>query len=174
MAQTVKNPLAVQETWVWSLGQDDPLEKEMATHSSSLAWRIPCMEEPGRLQSMGSHRVGHDCSTKQKHSTQLLCSPFMLWTLTGPFPFLALPSLPIVIYFYLNQNHPCQPSHFHYLVYTWSFQIQSCLIFSLSFYLVLHSPTLVRCKLNFLLNYLKYFLCEFLILFCFRHLHYST
>ena len=48
------------ETWVQSLGQEDTLEKEMATHSSILAWRIPWMEEPGRLQSMGSQRVGHD------------------------------------------------------------------------------------------------------------------
>ena len=49
-----------QETWVRSLGQEDPLEKEMAIHSSILAWKIPWMEEPGRLQSMGSQRVGHD------------------------------------------------------------------------------------------------------------------
>ena len=48
-----------QETWVQSLGQEDPLEKEMATHSSSLAWRLPWMEEPSRLQFMGLQRVGH-------------------------------------------------------------------------------------------------------------------
>jgi len=48
------------ETWVQSLGQEDLLEKEMATHSSILAWKIPWMVEPGRLQSMGSQRVGHD------------------------------------------------------------------------------------------------------------------
>ena len=48
------------ETWVQSLGQEDPLEKEMATHSSTLAWRIPRTEEPGRQQSMGSQRVRHD------------------------------------------------------------------------------------------------------------------
>ena len=51
---------AVQETWVRSLGWENPLEKEMATHSSTLARRIPWMEEPDRLQSMGSQRVGHD------------------------------------------------------------------------------------------------------------------
>ena len=51
---------AVAETWVQSLDQEDPLEKEMATHSSILAWRIPWTEEPGRLQSVGLHRVGHD------------------------------------------------------------------------------------------------------------------
>ena len=48
------------ETWVWSLGQEDPLQKEMATHSSTLAWKISWMEEPGRLQSMGSQRIRHD------------------------------------------------------------------------------------------------------------------
>ena len=60
MAQTVKHLPTMQETWVQSLGQEDPLEKEMATHSSIFAWRIPWTEELGRLQSMGSQRVGHD------------------------------------------------------------------------------------------------------------------
>ena len=55
MAQAVKNLLAAQETQVRSLGQEDPLEKEEATHSYTPAWRIPWTEEPGRLQSMGSH-----------------------------------------------------------------------------------------------------------------------
>ena len=59
MAQRIKNP-AMWETWVQSLAWEDPLEKEMATHSSTLAWKIPWKEEPGRLQSMGSQRVGHD------------------------------------------------------------------------------------------------------------------
>ena len=56
----VKNPLAVWETWVHSLGQEDPLEKGMAMHPSILVWRIPRTEKTGRLQSMGSHRVGHE------------------------------------------------------------------------------------------------------------------
>ena len=60
MAQTVKNLPAMQETWVGSLGWEDPLEKGKATHSNILAWRIPWTEEPGRAQSMGSQRVGHD------------------------------------------------------------------------------------------------------------------
>ena len=60
MAQTVKHLPAMQETWVQSLGREDPLEEEMATHSCVLAWKIPWMEEPGRLQSMGLQRVGHD------------------------------------------------------------------------------------------------------------------
>ena len=55
-----KNLPAVEETWVQSLDQEDPLEKGMATHSSILAWRIPWTEEPGGLQSMGLQRVGHD------------------------------------------------------------------------------------------------------------------
>ena len=60
VSQLVKSLPAVQETGVRSLGWEDPLEKEMATHSSVLAWRIPRTEEPGGLQSMGSQRVRHD------------------------------------------------------------------------------------------------------------------
>ena len=58
--RSILNLPAMQETWVRSLGWEDPLEKGMATHSSVLAWRIPWTEEPGRLQSIGSQRVGHD------------------------------------------------------------------------------------------------------------------
>ena len=60
VAQTVKNPPATQEAWVRSLGWEDPLEEGKATHYSILAWRIPWIEEPGRLESMGSQRVRHD------------------------------------------------------------------------------------------------------------------
>ena len=60
MAQTVKCLPAVWETRVGSVGWEDPLEKEMATHSSTVAWKIPWTEEPGRLQPMGSQRVRHD------------------------------------------------------------------------------------------------------------------
>ena len=63
VAQTVKRLPTMQETRVWPLGQEDPLEKEMATHSSTLAWEVPWMEEPGGLQSMGSQRVRHDWVT---------------------------------------------------------------------------------------------------------------
>ena len=59
VAQTVKSPPATQETWVRSLGWENPLEKEMATHSSIVAWRILWTEEPGGLQSKGSQKVGH-------------------------------------------------------------------------------------------------------------------
>ena len=60
VAQMVKNPPAIQETRVQSLGQENPLEKGSATHSRILAWRIPWTEEPGGLQSMGLQRVGHN------------------------------------------------------------------------------------------------------------------
>ena len=63
VALRIKRLPAMQETQVWSLGWEDPLEKEMATHSSVLAWRIPWTEEPGGLQSMGSQRVRHDWAT---------------------------------------------------------------------------------------------------------------
>ena len=62
IAQMAKNPRAVQETQVWSLSWEDPLEKGMATQSRILAWRIPWTEEPGGLQCTGSHRAGHDWS----------------------------------------------------------------------------------------------------------------
>ena len=60
VAQVVKRLPTMRETWVQSLGREDPLEKEMATHSSTLAWKIPWTEERGRLQFMGSQRVGHN------------------------------------------------------------------------------------------------------------------
>ena len=62
----VKNPPSKQEMWVRFLGQEDPLEKEMATHSNILAWEILWTEEPGRRQSMGSQKVGHDLVAKQQ------------------------------------------------------------------------------------------------------------
>ena len=70
MAQWVKNPPATQKTQemqVWSLSQEEPLEEEMATHSSILVWKIPWTEEPDRLLSKGSQRVGHDWATKHIH-----------------------------------------------------------------------------------------------------------
>ena len=63
---------AVQETGVWSLAQEGPLEKGVAAHSSLLAWRIPWMEEPGGLQSMRSLRVGHDLATERQQQQQFL------------------------------------------------------------------------------------------------------
>ena len=65
----VKNLTAMQETWVTSLGQEGPLEKGMATHSSILAWEIPWTKEPDELQSMGLQRVRHDLATKQQQQS---------------------------------------------------------------------------------------------------------
>ena len=72
LAQTVKCLTTMRETRVQSQGWEDPLEKEMATHSSILAWEIPWVEEPGRLQSMGSQRVRHDCESLGVGSLSLL------------------------------------------------------------------------------------------------------
>ena len=72
----VKNPPTKQETGVQLLGREDPLEKEMATHSSVLAWEIPWTEEPGRLQFMGLQRVRHDWATEQQQN--LVCFTKML------------------------------------------------------------------------------------------------
>ena len=72
VAQMVKHPPTIQESWVWSLSQEDPLEKEMATHCSILAWRIPWTEEPGRLQSTGSQRVGHNWATNTQSLRNVL------------------------------------------------------------------------------------------------------
>ena len=66
-AQWKRIPLPVQEKWGWSLGQEDPLENEMATHSSILAWEIPSTEEPRVLQFIGSQRVGQDLASKQEY-----------------------------------------------------------------------------------------------------------
>ena len=70
VAQTVNRLSTMQETQVRSLGWEDPLEKEMAVHSSTIAWKIPWTEEPGRLQSMGSQRVGHDRATSCSRSAK--------------------------------------------------------------------------------------------------------
>ena len=92
VAQTVKRLPTVRETWVWSLGQEDPLEKAMAPHSSTLAWKIPWTEECSRLQSMGSQRVGHDWVTSLHFSdtmeiqTQVwsLCLSCLLFLFVSP------------------------------------------------------------------------------------------
>ena len=67
----------MQEAWVLLLGQEDPLEKELATHSSILAWRIPWTKEPGGLQFMELQRVGHNLVTKQTKILGCLCSPHL-------------------------------------------------------------------------------------------------
>ena len=81
VAQRLKHLLAMWETWVWSLGREDPPEKEMATHSGILAWRIPWTKDPGRLQSTGSKRVRHDWATSLSlsFSSAQLLSPVWLF-----------------------------------------------------------------------------------------------
>ena len=91
----VKRLSTVRETWVQSLGREDPLEKEMAIHSSTLAWKIPWTEEPGRLQSMGSQRVRHD------------------WATSLSFPFL----MSIFQCYFLSSSHPLLPHCVHKSVY---------------------------------------------------------
>ena len=84
MAQTLKHLPGMRETQVQSLGWEDPLQKEMATHSSTLAWRIPWREEPGRLQSMGLQRVGHNWATSL-HLTKGLVLAASFWKVSiGP------------------------------------------------------------------------------------------
>ena len=68
----------MQETRIWALGQENPLEKEMTAHSSILAWEIPWTEEPGGLQSMGSLRVGHNLVTKHQEGTEALAAAILL------------------------------------------------------------------------------------------------
>ena len=95
MTQTGKNPLAMQETQVQSLGWEDPLEKRMATHSSTLAWRIPWTEEPGGLQSTGSQRVRHifslSCTFMEKEMATH--SSVLAWRIPGTGEPSGLPSM---------------------------------------------------------------------------------
>ena len=78
VAQRLKHLPAKRETWVRSLGWEDPLEKEMATHSSILAWRIPWKEEPGGLQSKGSQRVGHNWTTSLSYLSKVFISEILV------------------------------------------------------------------------------------------------
>ena len=84
VAQTVKHLSTMRETWVRSLDWEDPLEKEMAIHSSTIAWKIPWTEEPGRLQSMGSQRVGHDWVTS-RHVKSALYLGYVIRSMSSEF-----------------------------------------------------------------------------------------
>ena len=75
----------MQETWVWSLGQEDPLKKEMATRSSIFVWKILWKEEPGGLESMGSQRAGHDLATEYTHKVVIKWWHTPAWSLLGIF-----------------------------------------------------------------------------------------
>ena len=86
MAQRLKRLPTMWETRVPSLGQEDPLEKEMVTHSSILAWRIPWTEKPGRLQSMESQRVRHGLATEQQYIVKypFVHYDFKIWAVSRP------------------------------------------------------------------------------------------
>ena len=98
VAQMAKNPPAMQETQIRSLGQEDPLEKGMATHSCNLAWRILWTEGPGGLQPMGSQRVGCDRATKHRRAQLLLPLRLQTWAISilfrAPIAGEAAPSAP--------------------------------------------------------------------------------
>ena len=123
VAQTVKWLPAVRETRVWSLGWEDPLEKEMATHSSTLAWKIPWTEEPGGLQSMGSQRVGHDCAASlwlHFHFPLTQCQLWS-WTIKGnessyfsPFLFKVFVEVKFINKFNHKFNHYKWTIHCHF------------------------------------------------------------
>ena len=86
LAQRLKRLPGMWETWVQSLGQEDPLEKEMVTHSSILAWRIPWTDKPGRLQSMGLQRVGHNWATSLSFFLSAVSQKSDTWTSATPPP----------------------------------------------------------------------------------------
>ena len=79
VAQIVKCLSTMWETWVQSLGQEDPLEKEMTIHSNTIAWKIPWREEPGTIQSMGSQRIGHDWATSLHKQLTTISSYLSHW-----------------------------------------------------------------------------------------------
>ena len=119
VAQTVKRLPTLWETRVRALGREDPLEKEMATHSSILAWNMPWTEESGRLQSMGSQRVGHDWATSLHFFTtsatweaHLALGPLYslgIWTRWSLLPF----SCRVVWFCYFYSKNPLMWTHDH-------------------------------------------------------------
>ena len=94
----------MQETRVQSLGWEDSLEKEMATHSSTLAWRIPRREEPGRLQSMGSQKVRHDWATSRHDDAQRCCLFFLFLFFAFCFPWWADHSSSLLFFFFFQKD----------------------------------------------------------------------
>ena len=83
VTQVVKNPPAIQETWVWSLVMEGLLENGMATHTSILSWRIPWAEEPDGLQSMGSQRIGHNWKLNIQKNKIMASGPITSWQIDG-------------------------------------------------------------------------------------------
>ena len=130
MAQTVKCLPTMWETQVRSLGQEDPLEKEMATHSSTFAWKIPWMEEHARLQSMGSQRVGHDYTTSLSFFNFSLNKflTYLSFTLLIPKRKIriifvrtsqvsVIDQMPIEYYYSNSYGHMCQTKNFIFMNY---------------------------------------------------------
>ena len=124
IAKSVKNLPSGQETWVWSLGWEDPLEKEMATHSSIFAWRIPWTDEPGRLHIVhGVARVGHDLATKERERWLtflfLKCSP-NITKISNQFYFVnQWKSLYLIMHFIQNLSHAFLCSYDFENLYAW-------------------------------------------------------
>ena len=115
----------MQETWVQSLGWEDPLEEEMATHSSILAWRTPWKEEPGGLQSMGSHRLGHDWAAERSLTLLLVCCSLRTtWSwLCTPWILTDLRWRVLIWGRILSRTTPLQ---FSFLKWTWAYQTALC------------------------------------------------
>ena len=124
IAKSVKNLPSGQETWVWSLGWEDPLEKEMATHSRIFAWRIPWTDEPGRLHIVhGVARVGHDLATKERERWLtflfLKCSP-NITKISNQFYFVnQWKSLYLIMHFIQNLSHAFLCSYDFENLYAW-------------------------------------------------------
>ena len=123
MVQRVKNPPSMQETWVWSLGCEDPLKEGMTTHSSTLAWRIPWTEEPRELQSMGSQSVKHDWVTK--HSTIHSFIVYELIKITGRNTHEHFPVLSSILINWLGAQQEAIFMHTFLLQVTLGFKLHS-------------------------------------------------
>ena len=113
MAQMVKNLPAMRETWVRSLGQEDPLEKEMATHSSILAWRVPWTEEPGWLPTVGSQRVEHNWVTNTLTFILIWTWIYILASLSNSVPLSHFSIFPLFAHIFLHLL--CEKADSHHL-----------------------------------------------------------
>ena len=137
--------VTLQETWVWSLVWEDPLEKEIAPHSSTLAWKIPWTEEPGRLQSMGLHRVGHDWAT----SLSVVASGGLLAVIAISWLVEASPGVLLHLHVVLLLC-VCVCSHVLFLKGHPSYWIRNPLHSSMtSCWLITSAVTLLPCKVTF-------------------------
>ena len=136
VAQTVKNLPAMQETWVWSVDWEDPLEKGMATHSSILAWKIPWTEESGGLHSLGLQRVGHDWVTNTHTWRKKHRYSYFLWKIKTKDFFLAfwnfslhkfalMQDLHYYLFFWTKVQRGLLPLHTHTQTHTHTHKAKS-------------------------------------------------